>query len=133
MADDETPADFVIKANDRLPVIEAVLGFAAGSVNPGPNLMLPNVEVDFIMRAAGADGMPAVGVDPIVKESAQIMSGSQRIVRYSWRPGDTATPGRYLAEWQVIDAQGLTQTFPVDSYHVIDVLEDLDSSAEGVD
>lgn len=126
MADEITP-DFIIKANDRLPVIEAVLGYAGTTT--GPNLTLPGVTVDFIMRLADPAGLPADGVLPRVNARATITNPTQRIVRYSWKAGDTAVPGRYLGEWEVHDAAGLAQTFPVDGYHVIDVLEDLDSDS----
>jgi hypothetical protein len=130
MADEVAP-DFVIKAHDRLPVIEATLGYR-GSTNTGPNLLGAGVEVDFIMRAAGDDGLPLAGASPIVKAQAVIMSAATRLVRYAWRAGDTAVPGRYLAEWQVRDPSGVSQTFPLASYHVIDVLEDLDDTDAGV-
>ena len=117
-------ADFEIKANDRLPIIEAVLGFGAPAVQADLDDLAtalddPATRVSFIMRKQGD---PAPKIDKL----AEVVDAAARRVRYQWAAGDTDTPGSYQAEWEVIYPSGKPQTFPLKTYHAIDVLADLD-------
>jgi hypothetical protein len=106
-----------LKAHDRLPYIEAVLGFA-------PNLiadLTTAAEVRFIMRDRTKPTGP-----PKVNAPAVILDAATGEVRYEWKVGDTDTPGLYNAEWEVRYEDGLKQTFPTLTYHVVSILADLD-------
>lgn len=119
-------ADFTIKANDRLPTIEAVLGYAAPAVQADLDALAtaladPATRVSFIMRKAGDP-------TPKVDKLAVVVDAPARRVRYEWVAGDTDTPGTYQAEWEVIFPTGKPQTFPLLTYHSIDILADLDAN-----
>ncbi len=126
-----TPAlPFRIKANDRLPFIECILGYEGSA-----NLPLANaVAVTFIMRLRGADGRPT-GTAVKVRRPGVIVDVAASRVRYHWTSADTDTPGGYVGEWEVAYAPlvvgdpPLPQTFPTDSYVLIDVYADLDGIA----
>lgn len=117
-----TPAgDLSVKANDRLPSVEATLGFAGGFI--ADLSTVPAGGVRFIMRdRSQPSGAPKVNAPAVVVDAAR---GS---VRYDWAAGDTDTPGVYHAEWQVTYSDGRKQTFPTLTYHVITVLADLDGA-----
>lgn len=123
-----TPADpFKIKAHDRRPSIQATLGFFGSSAVPA----LTGATVNFILRAKGGDGKPAAGAAAVVNSPAQIIDADLAVVRYDWKVGDTATPGAYLAEWEVVWPDGeavITQTFPTDAYNDVLIYADLDGA-----
>lgn len=120
-------ADFTIKANDRLPSIEATLGLGTGATQADLDALstllgAAGTVVSFIMRKQG---------DPAAKVNAPatVVDSVTRVVRYDWAAGDTDTPASYQAEWEVAGQDGKTRTFPTASYHTVDVLADLDGSA----
>lgn len=109
-------ADFTIKANDRLPSIQASL-LSAGT----PVDLTGASSVKFILTSA-------VGATPKVNATAVIVDAVTGVVRYDWLAIDTAVAGSYLAEWQVTWTTGTKpQTFPTASYHSVDILADLGS------
>ena len=105
-------ADFVLKAYDRLPSIQATLSADLTTA----------VSVDFIMR-------PAAGGTVKVNADAVIVDAAEGVVRYDWEAADTDTAGSYKAEWEVHWPSSKTQTFPTATYHTIDILADLDGAA----
>ena len=50
-------------------------------------------------------------------------------VTYEWETGDTDTPGRYLAEFEVVFDDGRIQSFPTDGYIDTVVVDDLGGTA----
>lgn len=119
-------ADFDIKANDRLPTIEATLGYGTPAVQADLDALAtaladPATRVSFIMRKAGDP-------TPKIDKLATVADAAARRVRYEWVAGDTDTPGTYEAEWEVIFPSGKPQTFPLKTYHSIAVLADLDGN-----
>jgi hypothetical protein len=104
-------ADFTIKANDRLPSIQATLS-ADLTTATGVNFIMKSVQGNTIK----------------VNAAATIVTPASGVVRYDWIAVDTATPGSYQAEWQVTWTGGKKQTFPTLTYHSIDVLADLDGA-----
>lgn len=111
-------ADFSMKANDRLPVIKAVL-----KRNGAPLDLTNATSVDFIMKGTGPTG--AVKVN----SPAEIVDAPGGVVQYAWAIGDTNTPGTYQGEWEITWQDGKPQTVPTKSYHAIEVAADLDSEA----
>lgn len=103
--------DFAIKANDRLPSIQATLSADLTTA----------VSVDFIMR-------PVSGGTVKVNAAAVVVDAGAGIVRYDWLATDTDTPGSYNAEWEVHWPSSKTQTFPTATWHTIDILADLDGA-----
>jgi hypothetical protein len=115
-----TPAgDFALKAHDRLPHIEAVLGFAPNFVAD----LTTATQVRFIMR----DQTKPNGA-PKVNDVGVIVEPTLGAVRYEWKATDVDTPGVYNAEWEVTYEDGLKQTFPTLTYHTVLVLADLDGA-----
>lgn len=110
-------ADFSIKANDRLPSIQATLSSGGTPVN-----LTTATSVEFIMKTAPP------GNTIKVNAVASIVTAASGVVRYDWAAVDTATPGSYIAEWEVTWTGGKKQTFPTLTFHSIDVLADLDGS-----
>jgi hypothetical protein len=111
-------ADFTMKANDLAPSIQAALTSNNSAVD------LTNATVKFIMRPADTNFVPSAG-SAKVNATGVVVNASGGIVRYDWVTGDTATPGNYVAEWQVtINAK--PETFPTLTYHSITIVADLD-------
>lgn len=120
------PEPFKIKANDRRPSIQVTLGYQGSAAVPS----LTGCTVQFIMRAKDAKtNLPAVGSAAKVAALAIIVDALTGKVRYDWAAGDTSIPGAFLAEWEVTDAEGLTQTFPTDGYNDVLIYADLDGAA----
>ena len=107
-------ADYVIKAHDQLPSIQASLTTAAGAVD-----LTGATAVAFIMQPA-AGGAAKVNAPGVIVSPAT--SGT---VRYDWAVGDTNTAGDYQAEWQVTWSDGRHQSFPTVGYHSITIAPDL--------
>lgn len=109
---------FEMKANDTLPVIEANLGYDDDTVPPLGTAQ----HVTFIMRKTKSGTAQLVA-------AAEVVDAATGHVRYAWEPGDTAVPGEYDAEWEVVFADGGKQTFPGDSYHRVILWGDLGNRA----
>lgn len=108
-------ADFTIKAHDTLPSIQAALVSGGTAVD-----LTSATGVSFIMKSA-------VGNGTATKSAAVIVApATGGVVRYDWTASDTATPGDFLAEWEVTWAAGKKQTFPTLTYHTVSILADLD-------
>lgn len=106
---------FIIKRHDTLPALEAVLSDADGPVN------LTGCTVQFAMRPARAC---ASSVPPF-KRAAAVVSPTLGKVRYSWIAADTAEPGNYIGEFEVVFDGGGVWTFPNSGYVPISVAPDV--------
>lgn len=108
-------ADYVVKAHDQLPSVQAALTTATGPVD-----LTEATGVSFIMQ-------PTAGGATKVNAAAVIVSpATSGVVRYDWAVGDTNTAGDYQGEWQVTWTGGRKQTFPTVGYHSITIAPDLD-------
>lgn len=110
-------ADFSLKAHDRLPSIAAQFVDASAA----PVDLTNAIAVTFIMSTADKK-------DVRTNSSATVVDAPTGKVRYDWQTVDTATPGDYLAEWQVTWLGGLKQTFPSESYNTVSIIADLDNA-----
>lgn len=110
-------SDFSIKKGDRLPVIEATLKDATGTVVS----LLSISGVRFIMRLPGA-------ATPKVNAAASVVDAAGGKVRYDWLLIDTDAPGVYEAEWEVTFTGGKIQTFPTPGYNEVEIVGDLDTA-----
>jgi len=108
--------DFVLKAHDRLPSIQAILSSGGNPVD-----LTGATGVNFIMKAAQGNTVK-------VNAAAVVVTPASGVVRYDWAVADVDTPGEYLAEWQVTWTGGKKQTFPTLSYHSVSILADLDGA-----
>jgi hypothetical protein len=118
--------DFAIKAHDRLPVIRAQL--MSDEDVPEIINLTGNLGIKFIMREADVDWNPLPGLPVIEAAATVVVPLTEGIVEYAWDDGDTAVPGRYVAEWEVVFSNGKAQTFPTTSYHTIEIPADLNDA-----
>lgn len=116
-------ADFSIKAHDLLPAVVASLTWGADDV---PLDLTDAYQIVFIMRLVGGSD------DDLVSGPARVLDPPESgRIQYDWIPGQTKTPGKYQAEWQIVWNTGpddplRAQTVPTLTYHSIDILADLD-------
>lgn len=107
-------SDFTIKANDRLPSIQATLSSGGSALD-----LTTATAVKFIMKTS-------TGSTIRVNATATIVTPTSGVVRYDWLAVDTATPGDYVAEWEITWTGGKKQTVPTLTYHTVTILADLD-------
>ncbi|NHX41392.1 MULTISPECIES: BppU family phage baseplate upper protein [Haloarcula] len=98
---------FYLKSSDTAPVIEATLTDSTGSP-----INLTGASVRFAM-------LEPRGAVVTIDTGATIADTTNGVVRYSWAEEDTATPGRYRAEFVVTYEDGSVETFPNVGYHDI--------------
>lgn len=96
-----------------------------------------DTEPDFRTRLTDADGLPVdlsgatvrfhcieahnpntVIIDGLATPDADQVN-NRGWVNYVFNPGDTATPGRHWAEWEVTYPSGGVQTFPTRGHDVL--------------
>ena len=100
-------ADFEIRAGDRLPAISATItdGRPAPGFPDGAAVDLTGTVVRFVMRVLD-------GSRPLLDAAAVVVDPAAGEVVYEWGAGDTATPGTYLAEWQITFGDNRRLTVP---------------------
>lgn len=104
---------FFIKQNDTSPFMTASLKDASGSA-----VDIQGASVRFHMRSVGST---TVKVD----DAAVITDGENGAVKYEWSSGDTDTVGQFQAEFEVTYAGGKIETFPNNSYILVQVIDDI--------
>jgi hypothetical protein len=109
-------ADFSIKQNDLLPILEAILQ----DVNGNPVDLGPASSIVFHLREEGDASLKIE--DGVVETDANPKTGK---VTYSWVDTDTDTNGLFLGEFEVTWAGAKLQTFPSVGYISIAVIDDL--------
>jgi hypothetical protein len=105
---------FAIKRGDTSPGLE--VQFRIGVDGPPVNLNFATVR--FLMR-------PAKGGAAVVSAPAIVADATNGIVRYLWAPGDTATPGQFLGEFEVTYADRTVETFPNSGYLRLRIMADI--------
>ena len=109
-------ADFTIKRNDLLPVLEAVLKDADGQ----PVDLTDAVSCAFHMRLESDQSMAIE--DGVCSFDADRLTGK---VIYAWVTDDTGTEGTYLGEFEVTWPTSKLQSYPSIGYIDIVIVEDL--------
>ncbi len=105
-------ADFTIKAHDTYPPLSFTISDLGGALDvSGASL------ISFI-----AKGPSYLLIGTCVMTDAANGEGY-----YQWQPGDTAEPGEYLFEFQMLSASGV-ETFPNDGYKTLSIVADLDNA-----
>lgn len=104
---------FFIKQNDTSPFMTATLKDASDNA-----VDILGSSVQFHMRAVGST---TVKVDA----AAVVTDGENGAVKYEWATGDTDTVGQYQAEFEVTYAGGKIETFPNNSYILVQVVDDI--------
>jgi hypothetical protein len=107
--------DFYIKRGDLKSTLAATLKDATGAP-----VDLTGHAVKLMMRSFDTGVLE-------INAAATIVAPALGTVKYDWQTGDTDAAGYFFAEWQVTYSTGEPQTFPTRGYHLIAVLEDLDS------
>lgn len=78
-------------------------------------------DVNFLMKNA---------ISGLVVDNQNATRGNQMttpgLVEYTWQAGDTDAAGKFQGEFEVIWASGKPETFPGDSYLVINIKASLD-------
>lgn len=95
-------SDFTIKSGDTLPSIEATLKDDTDTV-----VDLTGSAVRFHLSSGTSKNNTNV-----IDAPAVIVNAAGGVVRYDWQTGDTDTPGKYVAEWEVTFGPGAIETFP---------------------
>jgi hypothetical protein len=99
-----------IKRNDTRDAIKATLSNESGTVD------LTGATVRFLMSRRG--------VNKIDRQS-QIQDAAAGIVWATFEIGDTDETGLFQAEFEVTFSDGRIETFPNDSFILIDIINDL--------
>lgn len=70
--------------------------------------------------------MRAVGSTTVKVDAAAVVTDAENgAVKYEWATGDTDTVGQYQAEFEVTYAGGKIETFPNNSYILVQVVDDI--------
>lgn len=85
--------------NNTSPTLDALLTNAAGKA-----VNVSGASVRFHLRLIGETALK-------VDAAATVVDGEAGHVRYILQPGDTDTPGRYKAEFEVTFLDGSVETF----------------------
>lgn len=118
-----TPKEFHIRRNDRLPFYEIDVFDVEGD----PVELLNIDSVAFSMRARD-------GTLKVDRQAGSVVVGANgstmHRLRYEWADEDTDTSGKYLAEFEVTFSTTLKRTFPgsPDQILRIHVSDDLDAT-----
>lgn len=107
-----------IKSGDTAPAF----GVTLLSLNQPVNLA--GATVTFIMATA-AGVAPVVTAAAVLEQVGDGSDGSKGKVRYDWVLADTAVPGSFVAEWEVVYASGKRQTFPSSGFDTVTINDDL--------
>lgn len=105
-------ADFTLKQNDRQPSIRATLKGADGNAKD----LSSSSEVRFKMGTSSGTLKINEVITPI-----DAVNG---VCLYEWGDEDTDTAGTFFAEFEVLDENGLKETFPNDKPLTITIKAD---------
>lgn len=104
---------FFIKQNDTGPSIVASLKDADSAA-----IDLTGAAVRFHMRSVGS-------ATAKVDAAATVTDQSGGVVKYEWQAGDTDTVGQFQAEFEVTYVTGIVETFPNNTFILVQVVDDI--------
>ena len=113
-------ADWIMKKNDLLPLMELTLEDADGAVDlsSATSAKLKIILKGDLGAAPKIDAAVAIDGDQVTNKGK---------VTYTWVAGDTDTVGIYYGEVEVLYGTK-PLTFPNDSYYIIAIVDDVDSN-----
>lgn len=103
-------ADYVIKANDTYPAIEAVLSDQLGAID-----LTTADQVKLLLKSSAF----------VITGICDIVDAATGSVSYTWQVGDTANAGTYSGEFEITWATDIIETVPNDGYFSVDIVADL--------
>lgn len=104
---------FYINQGDTTPEIQTTLTDPNG--DPAD---VTGASIQFKMAEAR-------GGDSVIDAAGTIVNGTQGEVRYDWSSGDTDSPGRYRAVFEVTYTTGEVETFPNTGYETVYITENV--------
>ncbi|MCK9513578.1 MAG: phage baseplate upper protein [Pigmentiphaga sp.] len=113
---------FYLKRHDTSPALLRYLRTDAGPLD------LAGASVVFNMArrvAAGTAAAEVVAEVVVSRRPAVVVEAGAGLVRYDWRPEDTARAGAYWAEFEVTYADGTVETVPNADMIDIRIREDI--------
>jgi hypothetical protein len=93
--------------------------------------MLPSIRMAFFPETISLDGasvlfkMRRIRGEVLIDRAATIITNTPPVVQYDWQTSDTQESGKFEAEWEVTYPGGLVETFPKDSYLIINIYPDI--------
>jgi len=105
-----------IKRNDRRPYIEASFTNPDGQ----PLNLTTATSITFTMSPQGTDTTPLINAQPAI-----ITNATQGLAEYRWAAGNTATAGKFYAEFTITWPDGSTETHPTSGYLLVHITRDL--------
>ena len=106
--------DFIFRAGDTLPTIQATLTNESGAVN------VAGCTIELAMRLVQDDG----SLGDVVYYPADIVDGPAGEVQHVWISGQSATYGYYRCWWRVTyPGPGGVATFPNNTYLLLQIIE----------
>ena len=88
----------------------------------------PSLSVQLLSDGSAVDltgAMVKFHMGTIIDAAATIVNAATGNVKYNWAVGDTATAGKFNAEFEVTFSDGTVETFPNDGYLLINIMEEL--------
>ncbi len=106
-------SDFYLKKGDLLPILQSELSDASGIIDLST---VTGVYFNYRPRYLSSGAIQRTGF---------VASVSGGIVEIDWVSLDTAIPGVYYGEWQIIFSNQKQITFPNDSMIIFEITENL--------
>lgn len=106
---------FSIKKGDRKPALQVKVFNPDGSAR---DLSSGIASMKFYMGKPGA----AVKVNGAAMTAVTLVSG---VIEYQWAAGDTDEVGEFRGEVLITDTAGKEETFPKDTYIIVEIMEDI--------
>jgi hypothetical protein len=95
-----------------------------GDTGPAIRYALSPASID-LTGATVRFKMAPVGGETVLDQIAAVITTSPPVVEYAWAEADTATAGRYNAEWEVTYSDATVETFPNKGFLMVSVNPDL--------
>ena len=108
--------DFFLRVGDTTSVIRTTLEDSTGAA-----VNIQNATIKFRVAPINGSGTPVINTAASNDQVGDGTDGSKGKVSFAWTAGTTGVSGLYLGDWQVTHQAGGIQTFPNDSYILINI------------